>query len=58
MSSGANDQARILQFAAFRDHGLARVTMYPIWPNIVKAKLFQPSHNGFIPTAKELSEIF
>ncbi len=28
MSSGANDQAKVLQFAAFRDHGLGHVVLY------------------------------
>ncbi len=29
MSSGANDQANVLQFAAFRDHGGGHVALYP-----------------------------
>ncbi len=29
MSSGANDHAQILQFAAFRDHGGGNVAGYP-----------------------------
>ncbi len=29
MSSGANDQAKGLQFAAFRDHGWGHVALYP-----------------------------
>ncbi len=28
MSSGANDQAKVLQFAAFRDHGWGHVALY------------------------------
>ncbi len=58
MSSGANDQAKVLQVAALRDHGWGHVALYPTWPGVLIAKLFQPSHNGVIPTAKELSEIF
>ncbi len=29
MSSGANDQAKNLQFAAFGDHGWGHVALYP-----------------------------
>ncbi len=29
MSSGANDQAKVLQFAVFRDHGWEHVALYP-----------------------------
>ncbi len=29
VSSGANDQAKDLQFAAFRDHGWGHVALYP-----------------------------
>ncbi len=29
MSSGANDQATVLQFAAFRDHDWGHVALYP-----------------------------
>ncbi len=29
MSSGANDQAKVLQFAALRDHGWGHVALYP-----------------------------
>ncbi len=29
MSSGANDQAKGLQFAAFRDHGWGHGALYP-----------------------------
>ncbi len=29
MSSCANDQAKVLQFAAFRDHGWGHVALYP-----------------------------
>ncbi len=29
MSSGANDQAKVLPFAAFRNHGLGHVAVYP-----------------------------
>ncbi len=53
MSSGANDQAKVLQFAAFRDHGWGHVAVYSSSHNQT-----QPSHNGGIQTAKELSEIF
>ncbi len=48
MSSGSTDQAKLIQFSAFLDHG----------PHVLITKLFQPSHNGVIPTVKELSEIF
>ncbi len=29
LSSGANDHAKVLQFAAFRDHGWGHVAVYP-----------------------------
>ncbi len=29
MSSGVNDQPKLLQFAAFRDHGWGHVALYP-----------------------------
>ncbi len=58
MSSGANDQAKVLQFAAFRYHGWGHVALYPRWPHVLIAKLVQPPHNGVFPTVKELSEIF
>ncbi len=58
MSSGAHNQAKVLQFAAFRDHGWRHVALYPIWPHVLIAKLFQPPHNDVFPTVKELSEIF
>ncbi len=58
MSMGANDQAKVLQFAAFRDHGWGHVALYPRWPHVLIAKLFQPPHNDVFPTVKELSEIF
>ncbi len=29
MSSGAIDQAKVLQFAAFHDHGWGHVALYP-----------------------------
>ncbi len=29
MSSGANDQVKVLQFAAFHDHGWGHVALYP-----------------------------
>ncbi len=29
MSSGANDQAKVSQFAALRDHGWGHVALYP-----------------------------
>ncbi len=28
MSSGANDQAKVLEFATFRDHGWGHVALY------------------------------
>ncbi len=37
MISGSNDQAKVLQFAAFRDHGSRRAAVYWIWPNILLA---------------------
>ncbi len=52
MSSGANDQAKVLQFAALHDHGWGHVT------HVLIHKLFQPPHNDVFPTVKELSEIF
>ncbi len=58
MSSGANVQAKVLQFAPFHDHGLGHVAMYPSWPHVLVAKLFQPFQNGVILTVKELCEIF
>ncbi len=57
MSSGAYDQAKGLQFAAFREHGWGHVALYPKWPHVLIAKLFQPSRNDVFPTVKELSEI-
>ncbi len=29
MSSGANDEAKVKQFAALRDHGWGHVALYP-----------------------------
>ncbi len=58
MSSDANNQAKVLQFAAFRDHGWGHVAMYPRCPHVFLTKLCQPFHNGVIPTVKELSDIF
>ncbi len=58
MSSGANDQAKVLQFAAFRDHGWGHVSLYPRWPHVLIAKLFQPPHNDVFPAVKELNEKF
>ncbi len=52
MSSGANDQAKDLQYSAFRDHGWGHVALYPRWPHVLIGKLFQPSHNCVIPTVK------
>ncbi len=49
MSSGANDQAKVLQFATFRDHGCGHVALYPR-PH--------PPHNEFFSTLKELGETF
>ncbi len=57
MSSGANDQANVLQYAAFRGHGWGHVAAYPSWPYVHLTKLFQPSHNCIIPTVKDLSVI-
>ncbi len=53
MTSGDNDQAKVLQFAAFRDHDWGHVALYPRWPNVLIAKLFQPPHNDVFPTVKE-----
>ncbi len=58
MSSGAHDQAKAVQFAAFRDHGWERVAMYPRWPHVLMGNLFQSPHNDVFPTVKELSKIF
>ncbi len=57
MSSGANDQANVLQYAAFRGHGWGHGAAYPSWPHVLITKLSQPSHNCIIPTVKELSVI-
>ncbi len=43
MSSGANDRANVLPFAAFRDHGWGHVAVYPSWPHVLITWLFQPS---------------
>ncbi len=58
MSSGSNDQAKVLQFSAFRGHGWGHVALYPRWPHALIVKLFQPPHNDVFSTVKELSEIF
>ncbi len=29
MNSGANDQAKVLQFAALRDHGWGHIAVFP-----------------------------
>ncbi len=57
MSSDANNQAKVLQFAAFGDHGWGYVAMYPRCPHVLLTKLCQPFHNDVIPTVKELSDI-
>ncbi len=57
MGSDANDQAKVLQLAAFRDHGRRHVALYPRLPHVLIGEPFQPPHNVF-PTAKEISEIF
>ncbi len=57
MSSGANDQANILQFAAIRDHSCRHVAVFPSWTHVLITKLFQPTHNCVIPTVKEQSEL-
>ncbi len=41
MSSGANDEVKVLQFAAFRDHGWGHVVVYPSWLHVLKTKTFQ-----------------
>ncbi len=58
MSTGANDIANVLQFATFRDHESGHVAVYRRWLCILISELFQPSHNGGIPTFKELRLIF
>ncbi len=58
MSSCANDQGKVPQFAAFHGHDLERVAVYPTGPNVLVARLFQLVNNGVIPTAKERSKIF
>ncbi len=46
MSSGANDQAKVEQFAAFRDRGCGTGCGVSIL-----TKLFQQSYNSVIPAA-------
>ncbi len=58
MNSGVNDQAKVQQLAAFRDHGWRQFVVYPSWPHVLITKLFQPSHNCAIPTVKERSKGF
>ncbi len=58
MRTSANDQASFLQRAAFCNHGWGHVAVYQSWPHVLLTKLFQPPHNGFIPTTKEQSKIF
>ncbi len=58
MSSGANDQAKVLQFAAFRDHGWDMLHCIQDDHMFFIAKLFQPPHNDFGPTAEKLRKIF
>ncbi len=53
MSSGANDEAKVLKFETFRDHGWGHVALHPRWPHVRVAKLFQPLHNDVCPTVKE-----
>ncbi len=56
MNSGFNDQANFIQFSNFLDHDWGHVAVYPCWPHVLITKLFQSSHNGVIPTVKELSD--
>ncbi len=56
MSSGATDQANVLQFAIFRDHGW--FALYPRWQHVIEGEIFQPPPNDGFPTVKELSKIF
>ncbi len=49
MNNDFNDQAKLIPFLAFLDHG---------WGHVLITKIVQPSHNGVIPTVKELTEIF
>ncbi len=58
MSSGSNNQVKLIQCSAFRDHGWEYVAVYPCWPHVLLAKLFNSSHNGVMLMVKELSEIF
>ncbi len=58
MSNGANDQAKSLQFAAYREHSWGHAALYPRGPHVLIVKLFQSPHNDVCPTVKELSEIF
>ncbi len=53
-AGGTIDQANVLQFAVFYDHGWG--TGYDISLACI-IKLFQPSHNCASRTAKKLSEI-
>ncbi len=47
MSSDTSDQANVfLNFAAFPDHGLGHVAVYPNRIHVLITKRFQPSHNG------------
>ncbi len=57
MRSGAKDHAKVFHFAGFRDHGRRHVAVYRRCPHVLLRKLFQPSRNDVIPTAKELTEI-
>ncbi len=40
------------------DHGWGHVALYPRWPHVLIAKLFQLPNNDVCPTVKKLSGIF
>ncbi len=58
MSIGANDQATILQFAAFRYHGWEHAALFPRLPHALIGNLFQPPRNYVFPLVQDLSALF
>ncbi len=56
MSSGFNDQAKLIRFSELRNHGWGHVAVHPCRPHVLITKLYKPSHDGFIPTVNELNE--
>ncbi len=57
MNRGANDQAKDLQLAAFRDHGCYMVQVSKMCACSYN-QFLQSSNNGVIKTVKGLIEIF